>query len=557
MKAHVNRLARCVLLLLAALPAAPVLAERPADAEAAYFDNPVIPGFHPDPSVVRVGEDYYLVNSSFEWFPGIPVYHSRDLVNWRQIGHALSRRSQLNMVGNTPSSGVWAPTIRHHEGVYYVIVTCKQCATEAGPNPGWNFYVTSDRPDGPYSDPVFVDSPKGIDPSLFFDDDGRVWFSANRFPDEPRYPTEHIVYTQEIDLASGRLLGERHDLTAGMAYGVRATEGPHQYKVDGRYYLLTAEDMTWENHMVATYAADRPEGPYTLLPGNPALSHRDRPDSPVQHTGHADLVQTQDGDWWALLLGVRKLDGNYYLGRETFLVPVAWRDGNPLLGHGPGEVRMREHRPDLPWTPWPAAPERDDFDSGRLALEWNFLRTPQTTWWSLEARPGWLRLRLRPERSTERANPSLIARRFQHHAFLAAAALDFDPGEGEEAGLVAIQNDRFQYRLVVTRQGGVKLVRLVKVFNEDRKVLSETVVAQRPYDSDHVLALEVSGLDLRFLAGPDGEHLAPLGQTQDARVLASNVAGGFIGAFVGMYASSNGQPSDNEADFDWFLYRPR
>lgn len=544
----------CFAALLIVLAYAPciVAAEQPP----VEFSNPVIPGFHPDPSVIRVGEDYYLVNSSFEWFPGIPIFHSRDLVNWRQIGHALNRRSQLNMVANKPSSGVWAPTIRYHDGTFYIIVTCKQCGTDKGPNPGWNLYVTADKPEGPYSDPVFVNSPRGIDPSLFFDED-KVWFSANRFPEKPRYPAEHIVYTQQIDIETGRLKGELYDITAGMEYGVRATEGPHQYKVNDRYYLLTAEDMTWEKHMVVSYVADQAQGPYQLLPGNPVLSHRDKPASPVQHTGHADLVQTQNGEWWSVLLGVRKLDGHYYLGRETFLAPASWQEGTLLLGDPAGEVRMSYHRPDLPWTPWPAKPDLDTFDSKQLDLAWNFLRTPQSQWWSLEERPGWLRIDLRPVQTTQLANPSLVARRFQHHRFLAASRIDFQPrGEHDEAGLIAIQNDRFQYRLAVTGSEGHKVLKLIKVFNEDRKVLSETVVAQRDFRQDGVLAMKLDGLELQFLAGPGLDQLEPLGDVQDASVLASNVSGGFIGAFVGLYASSGGRDSDNTADFDWFLYQP-
>ena len=437
-----------------------------------------------------------------------------------------------------------------------MIVTCKHCGTDKGPNSGWNLYVTADKPEGPYSDPIFVDSPIGIDPSLFFDN-GKVWFSANRFPEKPRYQAEHIVYTQEIDIETGKLQGPLHDLTAGMEYGIRATEGPHQYKVDGRYYLLTAEDMTWEKHMVVSYVADQPQGPYTLLPGNPALSHRDKPESPIQHTGHADLVQTQNGEWWTVLLGVRKLDGNYYLGRETFLAPAGWKDGNLLLGEPAGEVRLSHRRPDLPWTPWPARPDVDSFDSGKLDLAWNFLRTPQEQWWSLQARPGWLRIALRPEQTTQLTNPSLVARRFQHQKFTAATEIDFEPrGKHDEAGLIAIQNDRFQYRLLVTKSQGRNVLRLIKVYNPDRKILTETVVAERSLGEDRFLVMELAGLELRFLTGPDMSRLSPLGEVQDASVLASNVSGGFIGAFIGMYASSNGQEGGNHADFAQFLYQP-
>ena len=513
----------------------------------ATFQNPVISGFHPDPSVTRVGEDYYLVNSSFEWFPGIPIFHSKDLVNWRQIGHALTRPSQLKMKNNKASSGVWAPTIRYHDGTYYVIVTCKQC--------GNNFYVTADKPEGPYSDPIRIDTPQGIDPSLFFDDDGKVWFSANRFPEKPAYDSQHIVYTQEIDIKTGKLKGPRYDLTDGQDCGKFATEGPHHYKVGNTYYLLTAEGMTWEKHAVCMYSSDQVSGPYTLLPGNPVLSHRDKPNSPFQHTGHADLVQTQNGDWWSVLLAVRKIGKDYYLGRETLLTPVEWKDGIPVFGSKPGEVQVIEPRPNLPWTPWAKQPATDEFNEPELGLDWNYLRTPMSDWLRIEK--SQLILPLRPEVSTQSENPSLIARRFEHFDFEALTQIQFKPlQDGEEAGIIAIQNDRFQYRLVITQEQGKAKLKLIKVFNVKRKVLTETVVFEKDYLGESLLGFEIHGMDIQFKVGTAKEKLVHFGKPQNANVLTSNIAGGFIGAYVGMYASSNGKTSNNEARFDWFSYQP-
>lgn len=511
-----------------------------------HYQNPIIAGFHPDPSVTRVGEDYYLVNSSFEWFPGIPIYHSKDLVNWRPIGHALTRPSQLKMVKNGASSGVWAPTIRYHQGKYYVIVTCKQC--------GMNLYVTADKPEGPYSDPIIVDAPKGIDPSLFFDDDGKVWFSANRFPQKPAYKIQHIVYTQQIDLETGKLFGPRYDLTDGKDCGIRATEGPHHYKVGDKYFLVTAEGMTWEKHAVCIYSSDTPYGPFELLPGNPKLSHRDKPDSLFHHTGHADLIQTQKGDWYSVLLAVRKLtDKSYYLGRETVMVPVEWKEGLPYLGSKEGEILEFEPRPNLAWAPWPKQAPRDEFDSDQLGLQWNLLRTPLTQWWRLG--DGKLELPLRKERATERANPSLVARRFQHFDFEAITKIAFEPQQDdEEAGLIAIQNDRFQYRLVISQEKGEPVLKLMKAYNKQRKVLKEVLVHQQPYNGETVLALEVHGLEMQFKVGEDEESLTNFAPVQDAKVMSSHVAGGFTGAYVGMYASANGKKSTNTASFDWFSY---
>ncbi|MCG8700828.1 MAG: glycoside hydrolase family 43 protein, partial [Bacteroidales bacterium] len=414
------------------------------------FNNPVIPGFYPDPSVCRVGDDYYLATSSFEWFPGIPIFHSKDLVNWKQIGHALDRPSQLKMVANKNSSGMWAPTIRYHEGKFYVTATGKQC--------GNNLYVVADKPEGPYSEPVFLKTPNGIDPSMFWDDDGRCWFTANRRPDPLEWPGHKIIYIQELDLAQGKLIGEPIDLTYGIEEGIRGTEAPHIYKINDVYYLITAEGMTWAGHMVCMYYSDKVTGPYKQVPKNPVLSHRDKPQSPIQHTGHADLVQTQHGDWWSVMLGVRKFDENYYLGRETFLTPVAFEGIQPVFNPGKNEILLMDQRPDLPWTPV-AIDYSDNFESPKLKLFWNFLRTPMTTWHDLTSRPGWLGLHLRPETVKDVANPSLIARRFQHHRFNVTTKMTFTPKKDNEvAGLVAMQNDRYHYRLELGLKDGQQVL---------------------------------------------------------------------------------------------------
>lgn len=510
------------------------------------FLNPIIPGFHPDPSICQVGDDYYLVTSSFEWFPGIPIFHSKDLVNWEQIGHVLNRPSQLNMVNNRFSSGVWAPTIRYHDGQFHVVVTCKQC--------GNNIYVTADNAEGPYSDPIYLDTPKGIDPSLFWDDDGRCWFTANRFPEKPEWDSQHIIYVQELDTEKGELIGEPVDLTYGMREGTRATEAPHIYKINGLYYLITAEDMTWEKHMVCMYYSEKVTGPYKQVENNPVLSHRNKPNSPIQHTGHADIIQTPNGDWWAVMLGVRKLNGNYYLGRESFLTPLAFEGIQPVFNPGIGEVLPQDKRPDLPWTPVKESPARDEFDNEKLGLEWTFLRTPQSQWYSIEK--GHLNLQLRPTTSKDGGNPSLIARRFQHHQFTATTQMKFTPSADHEvAGLLAIQNENFHYRLELGLKDNTQVVSLYKVFSKKRKEQIETLIAQAPYSTNKiVLRMKVDKMQVEFFYGENEKHLQTLGGTQSCDAFCSNYSGGFIGAFVGMYASSQGKESENKAGFDWFEY---
>jgi len=525
----------------------------------ANFRNPILAGFYPDPSVCRVGDTYYLVNSSFAWFPGVPIHRSRDLVNWEQIGHVLDRPSQLNLKDNVGvSAGVWAPTLRYHDGQFYLITTAQRA--------GQNFYVTATDPAGPWSDPHFLPEAPGIDPTLFFDDDGRVYYVGNFDPKEKqRWKNQHEIWLQQIDLATDRLVGERHVLTAGDHVGFSMyAEGPHLYKINGKYLLLISEGGTWERHAITVFLSDRVTGPYERHLDNPVLTHRHLgTTADITTTGHADLVQTQNGDWWAVLLGVRPFgpDRHYTLGRETFLVPVRFEDNWPVFAPNVGRVRREETRPDLPWTPVPAMPARDEFTADKPGLAWNFLRTPQSTWWSLTARPGWLTLPLRAPKLTETGQPSLIARRVQHHHFTATTRLDFAPAAANEvAGLVVLQNESFHYRLEVGRHEGRRTVILHKVSRERPQPaapLHEEVVGRLPLPGTGpvVLRLQADELDLRFLAGPDESRLTPVGGTQDGRLLSTRTAGGFVGAYVGMYASCQGETSANTASFDWFDYR--
>jgi xylan 1,4-beta-xylosidase len=279
------------------------------------FHNPVIRGFHPDPSICRVGDDYYLAVSSFEFFPGVPLFHSRDLVNWRKIGHALTRQSQLDLSQARCSQGIFAPTLRHHEGTFYLTTT--------NVGGGGNFLVTATDPAGPWSDPVWIDR-DAFDPSLFFDDDGRVYYT--------RREGQRIAQA-EIDVRSGRL-GTPLRIIAD-AFSSTDAEGPHLYKSNGFYYLLCAEGGTGYGHMVTIGRSRSPWGPFESCPWNPILTHRHVIPSPIRYTGHGDLVQTPDGAWWMVFLGTRHHPRRGYcfhvLGREVFLAPVTWRDDWPIV----------------------------------------------------------------------------------------------------------------------------------------------------------------------------------------------------------------------------------
>jgi xylan 1,4-beta-xylosidase len=512
--------------------------------------NPVLPGSHPDPSVCRVGEDYYLATSTFEYFPGIALHHSRDLVHWRPIGSVLDRPGQLALDGIRPSGGLYAPTLRHADGLFHV--TCTLADPELGR--GGNFVATATDPAGSWSEVVWLDDAPGFDPSLLFDADGRAWYCGAWERDPAGRPGRTVVWLQELDRERLRLTGERHLLWEGALRDARWAEGPHLYRVDGGYLLLAAEGGTAYDHAVVVARSEHVTGPYEPCPRNPVLTARHLgKGAPVIGTGHADLVQTQHGQWWAVLLAMRPgPDGTWNTGRETFLTPVAWEDGWPVFNPGQGRVLLDELAPALAPHPWPAPPPVDTFDGLELGPEWLLLRTPRQRWWSLTERPGHLRLRLRPASVTDRANPSFVGRRVAHRSFTAQAALEVEPAApGERAGLVLLHSDATQLRLDVTGVGprrGVQLVRRVGGVDE--------LVAERPVrPGPLVLGVQASGRVHEFRVSDGPGRWWTVG-TVDGGVLSATVAGGFFGVLVGVHATSGGADSSTVADVDWFEYAP-
>ena len=510
--------------------------------------NPILPGCYPDPSICRVGEDYYLINSTFEYFPGLPISHSRDLVHWHQIGHVLTRPSQLNLDNIRPSGGLYAPTIRYHEGTFYVINTLVDGQKESG-----NFLVTATDIHGPWSDPYWLEDAPGIDPSLFFDDDGRAWYVGNREPPAgSQYDGHREIWLQELDLQEMRLKGQKVSLWDGALKGAIWAESPHLYKVNGLYYLMIAEGGTAHNHAVTIARSEKITGPYRGNPRNPILTHRHLGlDYPIVGTGHADLVETQNGEWWMVMLAMRPYGGYFYnLGRETFLAPVRWEDGWPVVSPGSGRLELEYPAPDLPGHPWPTEPACDHFEAQTLASGWNFLRTPREEFWSLTGRPGHLRLRLRPPQLTEWSNPSFVGRRQRNIDFSVRMAMEFTPQAANEcAGIVLLQNNDFHFRLIVMQEKE-PIVCLIK-----REKGQETILAKAPARAVRVFfKVEARGQAYSFYFATDPEDWHALAENVDGRNLSTPVAGGFVGAWIGMYASSNGQPSKNVADFDWFEY---
>lgn len=321
-----------------------------------HYQNPVLRGFHPDPSVCRVGDDFYLVVSSFEYFPGIPIYHSRDLVNWTQIGNCLQRAEEFPLMNVGDSGGVWAPTIRWHNGLFYVTATLEGYG---------NFIVTAEDPAGAWSSPVWLKEVGGIDPSLFFED-GHAWYCTNDRLD----PDQEAITLEEVDVQTGRIIGQRYTLWSGM--GAHFLEAPHIYHIGGWYYLLTAEGGTFYTHMITVARSRCLTGPYEACPTNPILTNACDPTWQVQCAGHGDLVEDAQGHWWMIHLGIRLARRTMtHLGRETFLTPVIWQDEWPLC---PGSKAVLDADAPLPAPRQPIQPFTADFSCIDWEPEWIFLR---------------------------------------------------------------------------------------------------------------------------------------------------------------------------------------
>lgn len=507
------------------------------------FQNPILPGFHPDPSICRVGQDYYLVNSSFEWFPGLPVYHSKDLVNWQLIGYGITRPDQVPLPEGLPDSrGVYAPSIRYHDGLFYIINTCVRCEG--------NFYITAKDPAGPWSEPVWLHS-QGIDPDLFWDDDGQCYYVGHANITGIRdWPNKNGAWIQKLDLEQEKLVGERVQLTHGHAKNARWTEGPHLYKIDGEYMLMVAEGGTGFHHAITVHHSDSLWGPYIPNHANPVLTHRHLGyDYPIHSVGHGDLIQTQNGEWWCVMLAKRKVDGQTLLARETFLTPVEFQDQEgvltPVFNKGQGKLLPEQKRPDLPWTPFPKPSDRDDFEEKELNLYWNMLRSPTSDWYDLQN--GYLELQVRPEVVDSFVNPSLIARRIEQHAFEASTRLSFDSrSANEQAGLVIYRKSTNHFQVLKEKEEVV----LIKTLNGKR----EEVAREAFSGQEIILTVKANGLEVDFFFGNNESDLQQIGDTQDLSLISDEQAGGFNGPYVGMYATSNREKSNSKARFDWFEY---
>jgi xylan 1,4-beta-xylosidase len=536
----------------------------------AIIRNPILRGFNPDPSIIRVDGDYYIATSTFEWFPGVQIHHSRDLVNWQLIARPLNRPSQLNMLGNPDSCGVWAPALRYVDGVFHLIYTDLKRygrTSGAGGAPGaslrdiHNYLVTATTITGPWSDPVFLNS-SGFDPSFFVDDDGRQYVLNQLWDHRPGHNRFNGIVLQEYSPEARKLVGDRHHIFRGTPLGL--TEAPHIHKRNGCYYLLTAEGGTGWSHAATLARARNLLGPYELHPDGPLVTSRDRPDAALQRAGHADWVETADGETYLVHLCGRPLRnrGRCTLGRESAIQRLVWGDdGWPRLAHGGAVPATTLAAPRLPPHPFPALPPRADFDDAELPIAFQWLRSPYPQeLFSLTERPGHLRLYGR-ESIGSAFRQALVARRQQAHCFSARTVLDFDPAHYQQAaGLVCYYGaNKFHYLYVSHDEAIGRHLRVMSALPDG--VAADMFTAPIPLSAGPIhLRVEVDEERLRFAFSADGVIWRWIPEVLDASILSDEAAApgapSFTGAFVGMCCQDTAGTA-LPADFDYFEYVER
>lgn len=509
------------------------------------FYSPILQGCYPDPSITRKGEDYYLVNSSFAMFPGVPIFHSTDLVNWTQVGHVLDRKSQLKIENSEISAGVYAPDIMYnpHNDTFYMITT--QITGGMG-----NMVVKTKDPLKGWSDPYKLNF-GGIDPALFFDDNGKAFVVHNDAPDKGKelYQGHRVIKIWDYDIEKDQVVPETDKIVVDGGVDITKKpiwiEGPHLYKKNNRYYLMCAEGGTGGNHSEVIFVSDNVRGPYIPAPENPILSQRHLPKDrsyKVDWAGHADLLEGKDGKYYGVFLAVRPNEkGRVNTGRETFILPVDWTGEFPVYEGGMRPLKPKLKRPTGVinktgkdgFFPNGNFVFTDNFSNSELDYRWIGMRGPREEF----VKSGKTGLEIIPfETHIKESKPvSALFYRQQHNNFIAGAKLSFVPSsEGELAGLVCYQSEKFNYIFGVTRKDNGTYLILVRT-----KSGNSFVLASAKIDSNKPLSLQVSakGDDYNFNYAQDGKNFQNLGRTVSGDILSTNVAGGFTGALIGLYAT--------------------
>lgn len=510
------------------------------------FYNPILQGCYPDPSITRKGNDYYLINSSFAMFPGVPIFHSTDLVNWKQIGHVLDRESQLKVEDCGISFGVYAPAISYNKNndTFYMVTT--QFSGGFG-----NMVVKTKDPMKGWSDPIKLKF-DGIDPSLFFDDNGKAYLVHNDAPDRgtEQYEGHRVIKIWDYDVENDCVVPGTDKIIVNGGTDIKKKpiwiEGPHLYKKNGRYYLMCAEGGTGGWHSEVIFVADDPKGPFTPAPSNPILTQRYFPKdraNKVDWAGHADLVEGPDGKYYGVFLAIRPNEKDMVnAGRETFILPVDWSGDFPVFENGliPLDCKLKlpkgvENKTGKDgFFPNGNFKFEDNFASDSLDLRWIGLRGPREKFISI-AKKGGLQITPFTTNITEMKPTSTLFYRQQHSSFSAATTLTFKPkAENELAGLTCYQNEHFNYVFGVTKKDKDYMLVLAKTAKG-----KTTVVASTKIDVKTPISLQVvaDGNDYRFNYSVDGGEYQNLGGTVSGDILSTNVAGGFTGSLIGLYAT--------------------
>lgn len=506
------------------------------------FYNPILPGWYSDPSICSNGDDYFLTTSTFSYFPGVPIFHSKDMINWKQVGHVLNRPSQLKLEGQRVSEGIFAPAISYnpHNKTYYMITTNIR---------GGNFFVKTKDPFGSWSDPIWLPEVQGIDPSFFFDTDGSAYIINNDAPDGPvLYDGHRAIRIQQFDVVTDKTFGPRKMLVNG---GVNLNEkpvwieGPHIYKINGRYLLMAAEGGTGSNHREVIFYSDKPMGDYTPWSKNPILTQKHLDPNriePITCAGHADLIQNKKGEWWSVFLACRPIENQFEnLGRETFLMPVRWSaDGFPYMTTGtevvPRILAMKGVKRDASTT-YGNFEITDQFDKPKLGLEWMTLRGPADSLYSVTDKPGFITVKCADVQSTERKEIAYVSRRIQHHKFEVVTSVLFDPrDENEAAGLLLLKDEKHQYFLSIRKNSDGKKIAVEKISAEGSEVINS--LSMPASATPLKLRVTSNGKTFSFYVSGDNNAWRAVAEGVDARYLSTANSFGFTGTNIGLYATS-------------------
>ncbi|RFU27984.1 hypothetical protein B7463_g8355, partial [Scytalidium lignicola] len=525
------------------------------------LQNPILPGFNPDPSILRVGEDYYIATSTFEWYPGVQIHHSKDLANWELVIRPLSRKSQLDMRGDPDSCGVWAPCITHDGERFWLVYTDVK-RKDGSFKDAHNYIISSPSITGPWSDPIYANS-SGFDPSLFHDDDGRKWFVNMLWDHRSRPQLFAGIVLQEFDPAARKLVGPKKNIYQGTDLAL--VEGPHLYKRNDWYYLMTAEGGTGYDH-ACTFARSRNIwGPYETHPQKHILTSKDNPFAALQRAGHGDIVETPEGKTYLVHLTGRPTtqERRCVLGRETAIQEVYWADDDWLyVKNGPVPslyIDVPGTRDDSKY--W--AEQRYTFETG-LHKDFQWLRTPETDR-IFACQDGKLVLFGR-ESIGSWFEQALVARRQTHFSYDAETIIDFSPSDERQfAGLTAYYSRyNFFYLTVTAHSDGRRellILRSETSFPDGDLELPYPEPVQIPNEGKVKLALSIRGRELQFYYALEGDaELKKVGPVFDASIISDEcgghkVHGSFTGAFVGV-ACSDLNGTVLPAKFDYFVYRP-